>query len=111
MSRRENVRDAARVAAVPLLAVGGVVGFGTEDASAGNCWPWDQRQVATFGDGTNGTTVITGRQRLCRRSIVNGQRPRGELAARVNGSPRLKDGILACLGDASLLLPEVAPQK
>jgi len=65
MSMRENVGRVARVAAIPLLAAGGVAGFGAKEASAGNCWPWDQRQVATFGDGTNGTTVITGRQRLC----------------------------------------------
>jgi hypothetical protein len=51
------VAAAVPAALVPLVAV--------PEASAGNCWPWDERQVATAGDGTNASTIITGRVRLC----------------------------------------------
>jgi len=49
--------------------------------------------------------------RVLIRSIATNQRPRKELADRVNRSAEMKDGVLTCMADASILLPEGMPQK
>jgi len=61
-ARRLRPLGLALAAAVPAVLVPLV---NAPAASAGNCWPWDARQVATNGDGTTASSVITGRVRLC----------------------------------------------